>query len=242
MDERVYKERFFFSLVCISSGIAQSQQNQAMETQSITFVLLLTISAALAVGPCGVPSPTECASAGQFYPNTCDCSQLYVCLPDGSVDVLQCTDGLVYDPSTNNCVLKDRASPGVCGSEHPCGKPSLEDCKNGGGFFPNTCDCTHFYQCLPDGHVDELVCSDDFVFVPNAAVCVALGNAPPGTCGGEKECGKPTAEDCETGIFFENTCNSSKFFQCLPGGGVLENQCSDGLVFDEKTATCILPN
>jgi len=90
------------------------------------------------------------------------------------------------------CVLADETRPGNCATEDPCGTPSLEDCKDG-SYFPNTCDCSHFHQCHPDGYVDNLICTDGLVFNPDTFSCIPKDNAPPGLCDDGKNYAKPSA-------------------------------------------------
>jgi len=212
-----------------------------MEARRISLIFLFILPLAWTLGPCGVPDPDDCLYTGQFFPNTCDCTRFYRCLPGQTVESVDCTDGLVYNPTSTSCILPDKASPGVCTANVPCGKPSLEECEEHGGYFPNTCHCSQFYECLPDGSVDEYICSDGFIFDPVLTTCILRDSAPPGLCDEVDACGKPTREDCITSNFFPNTCDCSQFYQCLPDGGVDVINCSYGLVFDPNTATCKLP-
>jgi len=57
----------------------------------------------------------ECEFVNQLIPNTCDCTQYYECLEDGSGTItFDCVDGLVFDPVQGVCEYPDLAPPGIC--------------------------------------------------------------------------------------------------------------------------------
>jgi hypothetical protein len=200
-------------------------------------LLIFLASSAWALDPCGQPTSEECNFVGEIFPNNCDCYSYFLCLPNETVDTFYCPEGLVFEPNMGACISADQVPSGVCNDQDDCGRPNPEVCGDSSSFFPNTCDCSLYYACLPNGSLGEFECEDELVFDPATAVCTFPNNVD-GPCSAQNDCGK---DQCAfEGDFIPNTCDCTKYFRCL-ADGVIELECPEGFLFDPNAKVCVFP-
>ncbi|XP_071524586.1 uncharacterized protein [Panulirus ornatus] len=107
-----------------------------------------------------------------------DCTKYYECKEDGSAYVMQCSEGLVFNPNIESCDYP---------TNYECPKPPTCECQC---RYPVDGECNAYYQCK-DGEAQKFYCPNDLLFDPDTTVCdykenVDCGNTatlpPPGDC------------------------------------------------------------
>ncbi|XP_070001333.1 chondroitin proteoglycan 2-like [Penaeus vannamei] len=200
----------------------------------------LTTAAALTTssGECNFICPGK-----GLYPHPRKCSE-YVSCDNSVAHVLQCPAGLHYNPTSKNC---DWPQNGACSDNEEASctlynpraprtlpNPNEQICDCEYCLKPHPNDCTSYYYCAPGADAQFHACSEGLVFHPEFKQCVLQTQYPqcqpevPPTCDPTCECLYPS-EIC------------SEYFKCTTQGIPIKYECTGGLLFNDNTYRCDLP-
>ncbi|XP_018021775.1 protein obstructor-E [Hyalella azteca] len=197
-----------------------------------------------------------CPESEGVYEDATFCDAYWVC-KNGAATEKFCEDGLVFDPKkAGHADPCDTPHVVHCGTRQELQEPTFpnEFCPRKYGTFehPDPKVCNVYYQCVNGVHT-EVTCATGLYFNSTQGSCNWPAISQRTGCVDKPKMSSDGAFSCPGGTHldangiavphpsFPNADDCSKFYVCLNGETPQEASCDKGLVFDERSMICALP-
>lgn len=163
----------------------------------VQVVLLSTLLSVLAIQA----DSSRCTEGVTTFPSLTDCTQFYQCDALGVAVLVQCPEGLEFDPDlsvctfeTGKCIItttEETNTPTVPTTTEEANTPTvpttttpevtttpeieteapIAECTEVGSYFPSSTDCSQYYHCDALGQAVQMNCPPGLEFHPIELTC-----------------------------------------------------------------------